>query len=222
MQDRDRYYVNGDKLDPAEVIGPPRMAIQRAEGILQQIERTGPDIPPGDLIKLLEAVADLRYTDWDKVEMLWTPERRRRVDEASHVLYDRLQVQIGLHSATFLERLEAGIRDVVARIQKGLSHHQEIRANHAEPWDWSPEFLGDVVFPLDTLGYVLELTRGTQIEPRKGAMALVRDLDATLRVSLPEIAEEFRRGGDSIDPISPELFPESFWWRRLPGAQPIE
>jgi len=42
-----------------------------------------------------------------------------------------------------------------------------------------------------------------------------------MRLSLPEIAEEFRRGGDSIDPVAPDMYPESFWWMRLPGAKPI-
>jgi len=152
------------------------------------------------------------------------PGAEAEVDEAGRELYSRLQAQLDLYSGPLLEKLETGIRDLVEKVNAGLKHHEEIRRKYPEPWDYntSYEFLGDVISPLDAIGYVLESMRDLRIEPSEGTTASVEDLDRTMRLSLPEIAEEYRRGGDSIDPVRPELFPESFWWRRLPGAKPIE
>ena len=78
MPNTDEYYVDGDKVEPAEVIGPPRTLIEGAEGILPRIENTGPAISPEDCVALFCSVWRLRFTDWDRVEILWTPERRRK------------------------------------------------------------------------------------------------------------------------------------------------
>ena len=224
LPDHDEDSVDGDKLDPAEVIGPPRQLIEHAEKFLTQVEHTGPNLSPRDCINLFVSVARLRFTDWDKVDIPWTPERRRKVDAASRELYGGLQAQMGLRRTALLDPLEAGIRELIEHSSISLERHEEIRRTHSEPWDanTSYEFLSEVIFPVDEIGYIRELLRDLRTELPEGTEALVKQLDRTLRVSLPDIAEEYRRGGDSIDPVGPELFPKSFWWRRLPGAKPIE
>jgi len=224
MHGHDEDSVDAADLDPAEVIGPPRMEIARAEGLLATMEQNGPKLPPKDCIALFASVAELRFTDWDKVEILWTVERKRKVDKARRDLYRRLQTQVSLHSTEVLDRVEAGIRDLIESTHEGLRRHEEIRRTYSEPWDYntSYEFLSDVIFWVDTLGYVLELLRDLRVDLREPTTALVKQLDGTLESSLPGIAEQYRAGGDSIDPVHPDMFPKSFWWRRLPGARPIE
>jgi len=223
LPSHDEDLVDGEKLDPTEVIGPPRGLIERADAFLTEIEHAGPNLSPKDCVGLFDSIAELRFTDWGKVEILWTPERRLKVDATSRELYTRLRAQLDIHPRKLLETLETGIRELVGKVGAGLEHHAEIRRTYAEPWEHNPsyEFINDVIFPFDTLGYVLELMRDLSIVPGDGTRTSVRDLDRTMRLSLPEIAEEFRRGGDSIDPVAPDMYPESFWWMRLPGAKPI-
>ena len=224
MPGHDEDFVDADKVDPAEVIGPPRSLIECAERFLTQVEHEGPSLSPRETIVLFVSVARLRLTDWESVEILWTPERRRKVHVASRELYLRFQAQMELHRTALLDPLEAGIRELIEHSSISLERHEEIRRTFSEPWDanTSYEFLSEVIFPVDEIGYILELLRDLRTELREGTAALVKQLDRTLRASLPDIAEEYRRGGDSIDPVGPELFPDSFWWRRLPGAKPIE
>ena len=143
---------------------------------------------------------------------------------ARRELYLRFQAQMELHRTALHGPLEAGIRELIEHSGISLERHEEIRRTFSEPWDanTSYEFLSEVIFPVDEIGYILELLRDLRTELPEGTEALVKQLDRTLRVALPDIAEEYRRGGDSIDPVGPELFPDSFWWRRLPGAKPIE
>ncbi len=218
----DEDSVDGDKLDPAEVIGPPRQLIERAERLLTQVEHTGPNLSPRNCIDLFVSVARLRFTDWRKVEILWTPLRRQKVDMASRDLYGRLTAQMGLHPTVLLDHLEAGIRELIEHSSVSLEQHEEIRRTYSEPWHYntSYEFNSEAIFPVDEIGYILELLVDLRIELREGTAALVKQLDTTLRLTLPEIAEEYRRGGDSIDPIRPDMYPKSFWWKRLPGAKP--
>ena len=224
MPGHDEDSVDTNEVDPAEVIGPPRSLIECAERFLTQVEHEGPNLSPRETIVLFVSVARLRLTDWESVEILWTPERRRKVHVASRELYLRFQAQMELHRTALLDPLEAGIRELIEHSSISLERHEEIRRTFSEPWDanTSYEFLSEVIFPVDEIGYILELLRDLRTELREGTEALVKQLDRTLRASLPDIAEEYRRGGDSIDPVGPELFPDSFWWRRLPGAKPIE
>ena len=223
LASHDEDYVDPEELDPAEVIGPPRQLIEDAERLLTQLEHSGPDLSPRDCIILFVSVADLRLTDWGRVEMLWTPERRRKVEVASRQLYGRLQAQTGLNRTALLDLLESGIQELIEDSRISLEQHEEIRRTHSEPWHYntSYEFDSEVIFPVDEIGYILELLRDLRVELREGTAALVKQLDSTLRMSLPEIAEEYRRGGDSIDSSRPDMYPESFWWKRLPGAKPI-
>src|SRR5438477_144025 len=80
------------------------------------------------------------FTDWDKVEILWTPERRRKVDEASRELYSRFQAHVRLESGALLDKLKAGIQDLLRGIGTGLEHHQEIRRTYPEPWDYNTSY----------------------------------------------------------------------------------
>ncbi len=224
MPNSDENYVDPEELDPAEVIGPPRTAIGAATQALQRIEHQETSARPDDWLAAARSVAYLKFTNWDKVEMLWTAERRRKVDDASRELYRRLTTVARVNPGALLAPVETWIRDTLPRMRQGLTRHQEIRRKYRDPWEYntSYEFIDQVIFPLDGLGYLLELVRDLKLQLGAETSAMVEEMEQTLRSSLPEIAEEFRRGGDSIDPVEPDMFPPSFWWRRLPGARPVE
>ena len=192
-------------MDPAEVIGPPRSLIECAERFLTQVEHEGPNLSPRETIVLFVSVARLRLTDWESVEILWTPERRRKVHVASRELYLRFQAQMELHRTALLGPLEAGIRELIEHSGISLERHQEIRRTHSEPWDanTSYEFLSEVIFPVDEIGYILELLRDLRTELREGTAALVRQLDRTLECRFLILRRSIAEAATPLTPLGP-------------------
>lgn len=206
----DKYYVDGDKLDPAEIIGGPLMDIETAEDVLSRLIQPQHDVAPKDCLRLFYAIADLRLTNWDFVEMLWTPQRRKAVEEAATELHRRLAGLLDRKREALLDSLEQGICDEIEFIKRNLTN-----AHYRE---YDMEFTSEVLFPYERLDYIRLLLRTMRVSLSAPTEGLLEQLDTSMQQSLPTIAKNFRDAGQPIDPIEPRIFPESFWWARLSGS----
>ncbi len=188
------------------------MDVKEAEEILPRLEQSHAAVEPRDCVGLFVAVARLRFTNWDFVEILWTPERRKRVGEATTRLYQRLADALGRHREEIMEGLEEGIRHQAASVRRNLRN----RHYRGEP----DEFSSEVLFPYEDLAYVRLLLDSLGLKVSAAVRKRLESLDAKMRDSLPEIARAFRESGNPIDPIEPRMYPDSFWWMRLSPSPP--
>ncbi len=102
-----------------------------------------------------------------------------------------------------IDRVQHSIEEARKRLVKGelVEYWPQIEFDHY------------LQYPMDKLGYTIELMRSLKQSFSAQMTERLAKLEQNLKGVLPEAVRQYREAGNPIDANRP-VFPSTFWWRR--------
>lgn len=203
--------------EPLGLMGFPVILISRVRVILSRLEeqRRESDVSSDDYYELFGDMGHLSFTDWSKANMIFTDLAKQELDAALAEIRPRFHEQTNSRKSEVTSHISSVLNDKIRQISKSAEWWAD-RCDQISRRNFdSTEYFADVGTSLDDLGYVMEQIKDSNIELTSGIQASIKALDERLHVLLSQIDDAFRTAGDPLDPYDSDMFPSSFWWRRM-------
>src|SRR5206468_9324910 len=132
-------------------------------------------------------------------------------------LEDRLRNQVKLRRDDFALCVSRGLQLEVAKIEGEISKiAHRIRAGEKGGLYVGPdEFDGKVIYEFEHARYALHLGEKIGLPLSVDVKKEVQEIEARLKKILPVLVRDFHDQQEPVPRVYLELFPKSFWWRRV-------
>src|SRR5437867_18837 len=190
-------------------------AARQSDALLARLEGSaGVSLNPKECSRLFSVLGELEFSPW--LSLLKQADRPVFGDLVSR-LEDRLRNQVKLRRDDLALCVSRGLQLEVAKIEGEIAKiAHRIRAGEKGGLYVGPdEFDSEIISLFESAWYALRLCELIGLSLQGELRNKGRDIESTLKKILPEVLNDFRVREERVPQVYLELFPKSFWWRRV-------